>query len=293
MGKIAFVFPGQGSQSVGMGRGFAENLLEEANFVLGFSLTKLCFEGPEEELNKTENTQPAILAVSVAAYELLKKKGIKPDVMAGHSLGEYSALVVAEALSFRDAVKLVHLRGKYMQEAVPQGKGAMAAVLNLEKEKVEECCKKAESKGVVSPANFNSPVQVVISGEKEAVEEASRLCKEAGAKRVIPLKVSAPFHCSLMQKAADKLKAQLDAITISDAKIKVVANVNAQEEVSAFKIKQNLISQVTGAVLWVDSVKKMLSDGDTAFIEVGPGKVLCGLINKIDPTAEVKSYVEV
>ena len=292
MGKIAFVFPGQGAQSVGMGRGFAESLLEEANSVLGYSLSKLCFEGPEEELKKTENTQPAILAVSVAAYELLKKKGIKPDVMAGHSLGEYSALVSAEALSFRDALKLVHLRGKYMQEAVPQGKGAMAAVLNLEEEKVEGCCKKAESKGVVSPANFNSPVQVVISGEKEAVAEASKLCKEAGAKRVVPLKVSAPFHCSLMQKAADKLKVQLDAVSISDAKIKVIANINAQEEVSASQIKQNLVSQVTGAVLWVDSVRKMISYGVKTFIEVGPGKVLCGLIKKIDPSVEVKSYVE-
>lgn len=292
MGKLAFVFPGQGSQSVGMGQGFAEKLLKEASLVLGFDLLKICFEGPEDELKKTHISQPAILTVSIAALELLKSKGVKADVVAGHSLGEYSALVAAGSISFSDAVKLVHLRGQFMQDAIPLGVGAMAAVLNLPYEKVLECCKTAQSKGVVELANFNSPDQIVISGVKEAVEEASRLCKEAGAKRVIPLAVSAPFHSSLMKPAAEKLKIELDKVSFKNADISVVANVNAETEISADQIKDNLYKQVVGSVLWVDSVKKMISMGVTTFIEVGPGKVLSGLIKKIDPSVEVKTYVE-
>ncbi len=290
--KTAFVFPGQGSQSVGMGQGFAEEHLRQASQVLGFDLLKICFVGPEDELKRTEISQPAILTISVAALETLTKKGIKADFVAGHSLGEYSALVASGAISFADAVKLVNHRGKFMQEAVPLGVGAMAAVLNLSEEKVVECCKIASAVGIVEPANYNSPDQIVISGTKEAVEKASILCKEAGAKRVIPLAVSAPFHCSLMKPAADKLLVELNTLKVVDPIIPVVANVNAEEEKSADQIKENLYKQVVGSVLWVQSIRTMISLGVTTFIEVGPGKVLAGLIKKIDPTVEVKNYVE-
>ena len=291
--KTAFVFPGQGSQSVGMGKDLAEKYLDQANEILGFDLKKLCFFGPEEELKKTAIQQPAIFAVSVAAFERLKTKDQRPKTVAGHSLGEYSALYAAGVISFEDGVKLVYLRGKFMQEAVPLGEGAMAAVLSLERQKIEECCQQASAKGIVSPANFNSPGQVVISGKKEAVEEAGNLCKAAGAKRVIPLPVSAPFHCSLMQPAADKLKAELDKVEIKDAQIPVVANVTANYVTKADEIRSLLIKQVTNPVLWEDSVKKMIGDGITSFVEVGPGKVLAGLIKKIDRSTQVKSYLEV
>ena len=285
--KTAFVFPGQGSQFVGMGKGFAESHLDEANRILGFDLKKLCFEGPEEELKRTEITQPAILTVSVAALQLLKEK---PDAVAGHSLGEYSALVAAGSISFADAVKIVHLRGKFMQAAVPAGEGAMAAVLMPPKDKIREIC---EQVGDVQPANLNSPDQIVISGKKEAVEEAGKRLKEAGAKRIIPLAVSAPFHSRLMEPAAKKLEAELAKITISDAKVPVVANVTADYVASAEKIRELLIRQVTGSVLWEDSVRKMIADGVGRFVEVGPGKVLCGLIKKIDPAVEARTYDEV
>ncbi|HTY12682.1 MAG TPA: ACP S-malonyltransferase [Candidatus Omnitrophota bacterium] len=285
--KTAFVFPGQGSQFVGMGKGFAESHLDEANRILGFDLKKLCFEGPEEELKRTEITQPAILTVSVAALQLLKEK---PDAVAGHSLGEYSALVAAGSISFADAVKIVHLRGKFMQAAVPAGEGAMAAVLMPPKDKIREIC---EQVGDVQPANLNSPDQIVISGKKEAVEEAGKRLKEAGAKRIIPLAVSAPFHSRLMEPAAKKLEAELAKITISDAKVPVVANVTADYVASAEKIRELLIRQVTGSVLWEYSVRKMIADGVGRFVEVGPGKVLCGLIKKIDPAVEARTYDEV
>lgn len=293
MGKIALVFPGQGSQSVGMGKGFAEDHLKKAGDIIGVDLLKICFEGPEEELKKTEISQPAILTISTAALKTLQDKGISPDYVAGHSLGEFSALVAAKAISFEAAVQLVHLRGKFMQEAVPVGKGSMAAVLNLSYDKVVEACKKATTAGlVVEPANFNSPDQIVISGDKEAVENASNFCKELGAKRVIPLQVSAPFHSSLMSPAAEKLKIELEKTFITDAVIPVVANFNAKEERLAAEIKENLYKQVTGSVLWVDSVNKMIQNGVDLFIEVGPGKVLAGLIKKINPNVEVKNYVE-
>ena len=270
-----------------MGKGYAEKFLDDASQILGFDLLKLCFEGPEEELKKTEITQPAILTVSVAAYELLK---LKPDVVAGHSLGEYSALVAVGAISFKDAVKIVHLRGKFMQEAVPLGQGAMAAILGSSRDKIEEICRQV---GGVQPANINSPDQIVISGKKESVEEAGKRLKEAGAKRIIPLQVSAPFHSQLMEPAARALAVELSKIKINDAKIPVVANVTADYVTDGKKIMDLLIKQVTGSVLWEDSIKKMVQDGVTSFVEVGPGKVLSGLIKKIAPSAEVRTYDEV
>lgn len=284
--KTAFVFPGQGSQFVGMGKGLAEGLLDEANAVLGFDLKRLCFEGPEEELKKTEITQPAILTVSVAAYEHLK---MRPDAVAGHSLGEYSALVAAGSLAFKDAVKVVYLRGKFMQEAVPLGRGAMSAILGASRDKIVEICRQV---GNVQPANFNSPDQVVISGGAEAVRLAGQKLKEAGAKRVILLSVSAPFHSQLMEPAARKLAAELEKIEIKDASIPVMDNVTADYVTAGSQIRDLLIRQVTASVLWEDSVRKMIADGITNFIEVGPGRVLTGLIKKIDPGVGVKTYDE-
>src|SRR3989339_226300 len=284
--KSAFVFPGQGSQTVGMGKDLAESLLDQANQILGFDLKKLCFEGPEEELKKTEITQPAILTVSVAAFQQLATRNPQPATVAGHSLGEYSALVAAGAIKFGDAVKIVNLRGKFMQEAVPIGQGAMAAIIGGERAKIEEVCAGIEG---VWPANFNSPGQIVISGQKEAVEKASAACKDAGAKRAIPLPVSAPFHCPLMQPAADKLKMELDKIEVKDATIPVIANVTAAAVTSAAEIRDLLVKQVTSPVLWEDSVKKMIADGVSSFVEVGPGKVLSGLIKKIDRNVETSN----
>ncbi|MEA3493575.1 MAG: ACP S-malonyltransferase [Candidatus Margulisiibacteriota bacterium] len=292
--KTAFVFPGQGSQVIGMGKNLAEAYLDRANQILGFDLKQLCFEGPGDKLKKTEITQPAILTVSVAAYEFLKNKGIpSPSAVAGHSLGEYSALVAAGSITFEDAVRIVNLRGKFMQEAVPLGEGSMAAIIGLAKDQVDNCCIKASELGVVSAANLNSPGQVVISGKKEAVEKASALCKEAGAKRTVPLQVSAPFHCALMQPAADKLKAELDKIEVKDAQIPVVANVTADYATNGPEIRDLLYKQVTNPVKWEDSVKKMVADGTKSFIEVGSGNILAGLIKKCDRSVEVKSFQEV
>ncbi|MFA6548956.1 MAG: ACP S-malonyltransferase [Candidatus Margulisiibacteriota bacterium] len=290
--KTALVFPGQGSQSVGMGKDFAEKYLEQASAILGFDLKKICLEGPAEELQKTEITQPAILTVSVAAFERISNidfSNARISSLAGHSLGEYSALVAAGAISFEDAVKIVHLRGKFMQEAVPAGEGAMAAVLGADNNVIREICAEI---GNVWPANFNSPGQVVISGKKEAVDTAGVKLKERGVKRIIPLAVSAPFHCPLMQPAADKLKVELDKIEIKDAQIPVVANVTANYVTKGAEIRTLLYKQVTSPVLWEDSVKKMVADGVTTFIEVGAGKVLSGLIKKIAPDVEMKTYSE-
>ncbi|MFH1361865.1 MAG: ACP S-malonyltransferase [bacterium] len=295
--KTAFVFPGQGSQSIGMGKDLAEKYLDQANEILGFDLKKICFEGPAEELQKTEITQPAILTVSVAAFESftahashLTPHSPQPTAVAGHSLGEYSALVAAKAISFQDAVKTVHLRGKFMQAAVPLGEGAMSAIIGGDNETIKKICTEV---GNVWPANFNSPGQVVISGKKEAVEKASAKIKQAGAKRVIPLAVSAPFHCPLMQPAADNLKIELAKIEIKDAQAPVVANVTADYVTKAEEIRELLYRQVTSPVLWEDSVKKMIADGVTSFIEVGSGSVLAGLIKKIDRAVEIKSYLDI
>ncbi len=289
--KQAFVFPGQGSQAVGMGKDLAEEYLDQANEVLGIDLKKLCFEGPQDELKKTEITQPAILTVSVAAFELLKSKNVPmPAAVAGHSLGEYSALVAASSLSFRDAVKIVHLRGKFMQEAVPLGEGAMSAIVGADNSKIKEICEQTSG---VWPANYNSPGQVVISGKKTSVEAAGEKLKQAGAKRIVPLAVSAPFHCPLMQPAADKLKVELDKIEIKDAQIPLVANVTANYVTKGAEIRSLLIKQGTRPVLWEDSIRKMLGEGVTSFVEVGPGKVLSGLILRINRKTEVKTYLEV
>jgi len=294
MAKIAFVFPGQGSQYVGMGKdlvakfSYTKKFFDEADRSLGFELSKLCFEGPEDELKKTENTQPALLTVSAICLEALRSFGnITAEAVAGHSLGEYTALYAAGSLSFKDAVKLVNLRGRFMQTAVPLGEGTMAAILGLDHNMVKDICIKASSKGVVEAANINSPGQIVISGKTAGVAEASRLCKEAGAKRVIELQVSAPFHSSLMKPAADRLAEELNKITIKDASIPVVSNVTADYATSAGTIKELLIRQMTSPVLWEDSVSKMTNDGFDTFIEIGPGKVLTGLIKKINPKAKV------
>ncbi|MFA6170037.1 MAG: ACP S-malonyltransferase [Candidatus Margulisiibacteriota bacterium] len=288
--KLAFVFPGQGSQAIGMGKGFAEGLLDRANQALGFDLKKRCLEGPEDELKKTAIQQPAIFAVSVAAFELLRAKGLKPDFVAGHSLGEYSALYAAGALSFEDGVKTVNQRGLFMQEAVPMGVGAMAALLGGERAKIVEICAEI---GEVWPANFNSPGQIVISGKKEKVEAAGEKLKAAGVKKVIPLAVSAPFHCPLMKPAADRLKPLIDALPINDPQVPVFANVTARPTISATEIKGLLYRQVCSSVLWEDSIKNMIETGVTKFVEVGPGKVLAGLIKKISANVEVISYEEI
>ena len=287
---LVFLFPGQNSQAVGMGRELyekypvARQTFEEADEALGFAVSKLCFEGPEDQLKLTEYQQPAICTVSVAALRVLEERGVKPDFVAGHSLGEYAANVAAGSLRFEDAVRTVRHRGSYMQEAVPEGKGAMAAVLGLSSEVAAEICAAAASEtgGVVSAANFNSPQQTVISGEAGAVERAGELCKERGAKRVVPLQVSAPFHCALMQPAQDRLAELLRTLTFNDTKVPVVVNVDATVVTDAAALRDALIRQVTGTVRWVESMQQLIAEQPAHFIEVGPGRVLSGLMRQID-----------
>lgn len=289
MSKVAFVFPGQGSQTVGMCKAFydeyavARRVFEEADEALGFSITKMCFEGPEADLRLTYNTQPAILTASTACAAVLKEKGIACDVAAGHSLGEYSALVNTGALAFADAVRIVRKRGQFMQEAVPVGEGSMAAVLGLESDKIVEICQAVEAEGgeAVQAVNFNCPGQVVIAGAVNAVNKAVEALKAAGAKRAVLLPVSAPFHSSLMQPASERLAEVLAPIEIKDITIPVVANVTAKEVTSGAEIKELLVKQAAMPVLWETSVRNMVADGVDTFVEVGPGKVLTGFTKKI------------
>ncbi len=287
-GSIAFLFPGQGSQAVSMGKELAENYLiarqtfEEADETLGYKLSELCFEGPEDQLRLTEITQPAILTASVAAWRIINEKGLKPAFVAGHSLGEYSAHVAAGTLSFADAVRTVRHRGKYMQEAVPIGVGTMAAILGMEFEKVAAACGDAAQGEVCEPANINSPEQIVISGHTAAVERATNLADQRGAKRAKVLPVSAPFHCSLMKPAQDRLAVDLSSITFNTPAAGVVCNVDAAPLKDGDASRDALIRQVTGAVKWEQSMRVLIAKGVQTFIELGPGKVLCGLMRQID-----------
>jgi len=286
--NIAFLFPGQGSQAVGMGKDLAalypvaQETFDEADAALGYKLSQLCFEGPEDQLRLTEITQPAILTASVAAFRVLNSKGIVPVFVAGHSLGEYSAHVAAGTLDFSDAVRTVRNRGKYMQEAVPVGEGSMAAVLGMKIEVVREVCNEAAQGQVCQAANINSPEQIVISGSKAAVERAAELAKQKGAKRAVILPVSAPFHCALMQPAQDRLAADLKALKFHAMERKLITNVDAEIVDSPDRARDALIRQVTGAVQWEASMRKLIEAGVTTFVEVGPGKVLCGLMRQID-----------
>jgi [acyl-carrier-protein] S-malonyltransferase len=294
MADIGFIFPGQGSQQVGMGKELAENFkvaretFEEADEALGFSISSLCFEGPEEDLKLTQNTQPAILTVSVACLRVLAEEtGIQPSLLAGHSLGEYSSLTAAGAVGFADAVRTVRLRGTYMQEAVPPGEGAMAAILGLEAPVVVGICKEAAQGEVVSPANFNSPWQIVISGHAGAVSRAVEYAMERDAKKAVMLAVSAPFHCSLMKPAAEKLGEALQDIPVSDLKTPVISNADAALYPSKDEIKNLLVKQVDHPVRWDESMGEVAKRKITAVIEIGPGKVLTGLMRRI--TKEVKT----
>lgn len=290
----AFLFPGQGSQKVGMAAGLPRARFDEADQALGFALSKIIDEGPEAELTRTANTQPAILTVSIAWADELEKRGVRAEIAAGHSLGEYSALAYAGAITFADAVRLVHLRGKFMQEAVPEGVGAMAAIIGLEAKTVADTCLEAspDASDACQPANFNGAGQVVIAGHKGAVERAMSLAKQKGAKLVKALPVSAPFHSALMAPAAERLREELERVKISPLRIPVVTNVGAEPNQDASRVKELLYRQVTGSVRWEESVKWMAAQGVDEAYEVGPGNVLAGLMKRIAPTVKMGALRE-
>ena len=298
MTDVAFLYPGQGSQSKGMGKLLAEHFpeakltFEEADDALGFSLSSLCFEGSDDDLKKTENTQPALLAVSIAAHRVLAAHHFAPSLVAGHSLGEYSALVAAGALPFSDALRLVRQRGQYMQEAVPEGAGAMAALLKLPEDQLDRILSEAAQGEVVSAANFNSPEQVVIAGAAHAVDRAMELAKAAGAKRAVRLPVSAPFHCALMRPAQERLAAALNATIFADLRIPLVNNWQARRITAAADARQGLFEQIPNPVRWTESIREMSHSGIRRFVEVGAGSVLLGLVRKIEPALEGAKFGE-
>jgi [acyl-carrier-protein] S-malonyltransferase len=298
MQKTAFLFPGQGAQFAGMGKSLAtaypdaHAVFEEADEALGFPISRLCFEGPDEELKLTENTQPALVTVAVAAWRVLEKQGLRPDFVAGHSLGEYAALVAAGSLEFRDAVRLVRKRGQYMQKAVPKGVGAMAAILRLPDGKLEHVLAEAARGEVVTAANFNSPDQVVIAGHAGAVQRATELARTAGARRAVMLPVSAPFHCPLMKPAQDSMKSELDGAVFADLAFPLINNWRAREIRTGAEAREGLFHQIPNPVLWTQTIRHLALEGVADFVEVGPGSVLTGLLKTIDPSLKGRKFGE-
>jgi [acyl-carrier-protein] S-malonyltransferase len=291
--KITFIFPGQGSQYVGMAKEFIENfpeskeVFDQASAALGYDLARLCMDGPVDKLNLTENTQPALLAASIAILQPLERRGLTASAAAGHSLGEYTAITAADGFELQDAVALVQKRGRFMQEAVPAGAGLMAAILGMDRQDVEKTCLEAAKNGIVAPANYNSPGQIVIAGERAAVEKAMELAKSRGAKKAIPLAVSVPSHCTMMQQAGSALAAELEKITIHDLRYPIVNNADAKFLLTASELKPSLVRQISAPLYWEDSIIAMVNEGCDTFIEIGPGKVLSGLVRRIAKEAKV------